>query len=150
MKETKLLEEFKAHFPEAEVKIEREKRISVEVSKGKLIEAAFFARDKLGFDYPLSVAGVDLIKEGYFLVVYHVLSTADGIVLSLKTRVQRDNPSLPSLIKVWEGVNWHERETWELLGIVFEGHPNLAYLLLPEDWNEGFPLRKDFEVKEDE
>jgi NADH-quinone oxidoreductase subunit C len=57
--------------------------------------------------------------------------------------VPRDNPTLQTLSGVWRGANWHERETWELFGVLFEGHPHLVKLLLPSDF-EGYPMRKEF------
>ncbi|RLF35300.1 MAG: hypothetical protein DRN03_05445, partial [Thermoplasmata archaeon] len=69
----------------------------------------------------------------------------------LKSSAPRDNPSLPSLREVWLGVHFHERETWEMLGVKFEGHPELRRFLLQEDWEEGvYPLRKEFKLKPEE
>ena len=58
--------------------------------------------------------------------------------------MERESPKVPSLTDVWTGADYHERETFEMLGIVFEGHPDLRRLLLPEDWNDIPPLRKDY------
>ena len=62
----------------------------------------------------------------------------------LKTKVRRDDPHLESLVRVWPAANWQEREVFDLFGIVFDGHPDLRRILLPEDW-VGHPLRKDYE-----
>ena len=66
--------------------------------------------------------------------------------IALKVRVPRDDPRVPTVSDIWRTAEWHEREAYDLLGIVFEGHPDLRRILLPEDW-EGFPLRKDYKVQ---
>jgi len=65
--------------------------------------------------------------------------------VTVKCNLDRGNPRVPSAVKVFAGADWHERETWELFGVHFTGHPRLVRLLLP-DWQEGFPMRKDFEL----
>jgi len=67
--------------------------------------------------------------------------------LTLKVLLPRDNPVVPSVERVWRAADWHEREAYDLFGIIFEGHHNLKRILLPEDW-EGHPLRKDYKVQE--
>jgi len=62
-------------------------------------------------------------------------------------RVPKDNPHVPSVESVWKTANWHEREAYDLIGVVFDGHPDLRRILLPDDW-EGHPLRKDYKVPE--
>ena len=123
-------------------------RISIEVSPKDILEVGRYLRDELGFNYPIGAGAIDLIDEGSFTMNYYVYSTTHRVVLILKERVPRDNPVLPSLIPVWEAMNFHERETWELFGIEFKDHPNLSRFLLPEDWEGGYPLRKDFSLKE--
>jgi NADH-quinone oxidoreductase subunit C len=76
-------------------------------------------------------------------VVLHVYSTSHHHHLQVRSVVPRDGGRLPTVRDLWAGADWHERETWELFGVVFDGHPNLAKLLLPEEF-EGFPLRKEF------
>ncbi|WP_440104211.1 NADH-quinone oxidoreductase subunit C [Streptosporangium sp. H16] len=78
-----------------------------------------------------------------FAVVAHLFAPVSHAHLLLRTRVPRADPRLPSAVGVFRGADWHERETFEMFGVVFEGHPNLVPLLLPEGF-EGFPLRKDF------
>ena len=58
-----------------------------------------------------------------------------------------DGQSVPSLVPIWNGANWLEREVFDMFGIIFEGHPNLKRMLLPDDWDEGFPLRKDYPLR---
>ncbi len=150
--EESIVKEVRKVFPSVEGEVDREKRVTFTVDPATLRDLALHLRDKQGFDYPLSVGGVDYLREGKFMVVYHVSSSSKKVVAAIKTFVPRDNPRLPSLVDVWEGINWHERETWELMGITFEGHPNLSILLLQEDWDHekwGYPLRKDFKGVED-
>jgi NADH-quinone oxidoreductase subunit C len=98
--------------------------------------------DELAMDFLDFVTGVDLGGEG-FDVVTQVYSTSRRHRARVKLAVGREEPSAPSLHDLYPGANWHERETWELFGIAFQGHPQLVKLLLPEQF-EGNPLRKDF------
>ena len=91
------------------------------------------------FDF---LCGVDEEAAGIG-VVLHVYSTSHHHHVQLRTVVPRDGGHLPTVHDLWAGANWHERETAELFGVVFDGHPNLAKLLLPEEF-EGYPLRKEF------
>jgi NADH-quinone oxidoreductase subunit C len=88
------------------------------------------------------LCGVDEEADGIG-VVLHVYSTSHHHHLQVRSVVPRDGGRLPTVRDLWAGADWHERETWELFGVVFDGHPNLAKLLLPEEF-EGFPLRKEF------
>ena len=88
------------------------------------------------------LCGVDEEAAGIG-VVLHVYSTNHRHHVQLRTLVPRDGGHLPTLYDLWAGANWHERETAELFGVRFDGHPNLAKLLLPEEF-EGYPLRKEF------
>ncbi len=97
----------------------------------------------MGFTFYSFCCGVDWPDENRFEVFDHVYSIASGIRVTVKCDVPRDNPRLPTATTVFGGADWHERETWELFGIVFVGHPRLRRLLLP-DWQEGFPMRKDY------
>jgi NADH-quinone oxidoreductase subunit C len=96
-----------------------------------------FACDFLDF-----VGGVDLGEDGFDLVV-QLYSTSRRHQVRIKVATGREDPQAPSISDLYPGANWHERETWELFGIGFEGHPQLVKLLLPEQF-EGHPLRKDF------
>jgi len=91
------------------------------------------------FDF---LCGVDEEAAGIG-VVLHVYSTSHRHHVQVRSVVPRDGGHLPTVHDLWAGADWHERETAELFGVVFDGHPNLAKLLLPEEF-EGFPLRKEF------
>jgi NADH-quinone oxidoreductase subunit C len=130
------------------VSIPRLGRIAIEVPSENLVEVALYLKTQALYDAPMSVTGIDFPEENVFEVLYHLVSyeakTEHPSIIQLRTKIPRDTPSVPSLIKVWAGVEWHERETHEMLGIVFEGHPNLGGLLLPETWDDIPPLRKDY------
>ncbi len=123
--------------------------VTVKLEPGKLEEAARLAVE-LGFDHLASVEGVDWPQDGVIEVVYHAESYEEelrGKLLELRVKVPRDDPRLPTLIEVWPNALFLERETWDLMGVVFEGHPELRRLLMPPDWEGPPPLRKDFKVK---
>ncbi len=109
----------------------------------RLIEFATALRDELGYDYLSSVTGVDYLPEGKMEVVYHVYRSTGGGALVFKVQVPREEPVVPSLVPVYPGADFQEREAWDLLGIRFEGHPNLKRILLWEGFH-GHPLRKDW------
>ena len=116
----------------------------VVIANDKLLEAATFIRDELGYDYLSSVTGVDYLASNEMEVVYHAFSTRHtGAPLVFKARAPRDNPVVPSLVSVWPGANFQEREAYDLLGIKFDGHPNLKRILMWEGF-QGHPLRKDW------
>ena len=114
------------------------------VSADRYREIVSFCRDEpeLDCDYLEFVAGVDRQDEG-FEVVTHLHSTRHHHNVRLKVRLPADGPALPSIHDLYPGANWHERETIEMFGIDFTGHPQAVKLLLPEPF-EGHPLRKDF------
>ncbi len=102
-----------------------------------------FLRDEtsLAFDLLLLVTGLDYPM--HFLAVYHLASTRHLHGIAVKVELPRENPEIASLAGIWPAADWHERETYDLVGIQFVGHPNLRRILCPEDW-EGYPLRKDY------
>jgi NADH-quinone oxidoreductase subunit C len=109
--------------------------------------ASFLKNDNdLQFDYLMCLSGVDLGK-GLLGIVYHLNSIFKKHKFTLKVEVTRENPNVPSVEMVWKTANWHEREAYDLFGIVFLDHPDLRRILLPEDW-DGHPLRKDYQVQE--
>lgn len=102
----------------------------------------------LSFDYLECITGVDYPDQQQIVVVYHVYSYTERHRIVLKVFLDRNDPAMPSVVHVWSTANWQERECFDLLGVLFEGHPDLRRLLLPDDW-EGHPLRKDYEEKEE-
>jgi len=105
------------------------------------------------FDLLSCLTGVDYgAEDGRFGIVYHLTSIPYQLQLVLKVskeagRDENELPSFPSVTSVYRTADWHEREAYDLIGIFFEGHPDLRRILLPDDW-EGFPLRKDYQAAE--
>ena len=126
-------------------------RIKIQVDPQDIVGVANFLRDNLGLDHAESVAGTDYPKDNQIEVIYHLGSYARqdlaGHILWLTTRTDRDDARLPTLINVFKSVEYHERECYEMLGVYFEGHPRNERFLLPEDWADIPPLRKDFKIK---
>lgn len=102
---------------------------------------------ELAFDYPEAMAGTDYLAKEYIEIVLYLYSMKYGHFITVKTRVPRDvdQAIVDSLTPVFKGVNWEEREIYDLLGVHFTGHPDLRRIMMPEDY-KGFPLRKDFTV----
>jgi len=115
----------------------------IEVQPDSLRPVAEFLRQDpaLAFDYLRLVTGVDRVD--WMEAVYHLHSYAHDHQAILKVKLDRADPAVASLADLWPAADWHERETFDLLGIRFDGHPNLRRILLPEDW-QGHPLRKDY------
>ncbi len=126
-------------------------RIKIQVEPEDIVRVATFLRDSIGFDHAESVAGTDYPKDNQIEVIYHLGSYSNqelaAHILWLTTRTNRDDALLPTLINVYKSVEYHERECYEMLGVYFEGHPRNERFLLPEDWADIPPLRKDFRIK---
>ncbi len=105
---------------------------------------AKYLRDKpeMKFTSLMCLSGLDMGEE--LQVVYHLFSLEHGHKMTIKTVVPKSEPKVPTVSKVWPTAGWHEREAYDLIGVVFEGHEDLRRILLPEDW-EGHPLQKDYE-----
>ena len=96
-----------------------------------------------GFDYLLFVTAVDRPAEAKFEMTYLITRFDDGRQVALVADLPREAPEIDTVSGIWAGANWHERETFDMFGIVFRGHPYLRRILLDEDW-PGHPLRKDY------
>lgn len=114
------------------------------LDKSNLLEFATVLRDEFGYDYLSSVTGVDYLPEGKMEVAYQLYKTTGGPGLLFKVQVPRQDPvEIPSLVSIYPGAEFQEREAWDLLGIKFTGHPDLRRILMWEGF-AGFPLRKDW------
>ena len=120
----------------------------IEVSPGGLVAICEYLRDEpeLRFEICSGVSGVhypsDVGRELH--AVYHLLSlTHGGRRVRVEVVCPDDDPHIPSVVSVWPGNDWHERETWDMFGIQFDGHPALTRILMPDDWS-GHPQRKDY------
>jgi len=111
-----------------------------------LVDVCRWLRDdpEQSYEYLLFVTAVDWPwRQPRFDVVYQLRSFRHGRVLRLKVQASAERPEAPSVSAVWPAANWHERETYDLLGVTFQGHPDLRRILMPDSW-EGHPLRKDY------
>jgi len=138
------IEYLKAKYPDAIKSDDREGYGGVIVDADKLLEISTAIHDELGFDYLSSATAVDYLGEGdHMEMVYHAYRTSGGSALVFKAQTDREAPEIPSLISVWKGADFQEREAWDLYGIKFPGHPNLQRILMWEGF-AGHPMRKDW------
>ena len=117
--------------------------------RNRLVAACEFlkADPELDFNFLSDITPVDRYPvEPRFEVNYHLVSINRRERLRLKVKVTSKDPTVPTVTGIWPTANWHEREAWDLMGVKFEGHPNLKRILLPDDW-EGHPHRKDYPVE---
>jgi len=152
----KIIEKF---GDKVEVTFVKEDRVGIKAGRENIHDVAEFIRDALNYDHVESVSGVDYPQDKEIEVVYHIGSYSDSSlarqILVLSTRAQReenpipgnDSTKLPTLRDIFYSVEFHEREIFEMFGVYFEGHPDNRRLLLPEDWADLPPLRKDFAIK---
>jgi NADH-quinone oxidoreductase subunit D/NADH-quinone oxidoreductase subunit C/D len=137
-------DEILARFPQFVTVDERKGYEGYIVQSDHLVEVATALRDEFGYDYLTSVTGVDYLPDDFMEVVYHLYRSTGGSGLVIKARSPRQESSVPSLVAVFPGAEFQEREAWDLLGIRFEGHPDLRRILMWEGFN-GHPLRKDWQ-----
>ncbi len=134
-----------AHASEVEsVEVFEETRASIIAKKDSYIEVAEILRDEYGFIIPIAGGAIDYPEENRMEMNYYLDNPDSDFIVIYRVHVDRENPVLPTMTKVWEAMSFHERETKEMFGIDFEGHENMIALLLPPDWKGGYPLRKDF------
>lgn len=115
--------------------------LSLEVDRTNLVAVCRFLRDQLGFDLLSCISGVDMLD--HLESVYHLRSLTRGQLLQVKVRLDHEKPEVESVVSVWPTANWLERETYDMYGIRFTGHPDLRRMLLDDDF-EGYPLLKSF------
>jgi len=141
-----LVKRYKGRFGDAiqEAWLDRKQAILV-VALNRLLEIARYSRDEEKFDLLVDLTAVDWPKrEKRFDLVLILYSFAKNERLRIKAYVGEGEPAR-SVESIWPTSNWLEREVYDMFGIVFEGHPNLKRLLLPEEW-QGHPLRKDYDI----
>jgi NADH-quinone oxidoreductase subunit C len=119
--------------------------LTLHVKVSRLAEVSVILRDKLKFEMCLGVSGVNYPddKDRELHAVYPLLSMTHNQRIRLEVSVPDSHPHIPSLVEVWAGNNWNERETFDMFGIIFDGHPGLTRILMPDDW-QGHPQRKDY------
>jgi NADH-quinone oxidoreductase subunit C len=142
-----IVEKLKARFPQSiEATAEFRNDLTVVVKKQDIVPVCTFLKTDpdLSFDMIIDLCGVDMYTpEGRFEVVYNLYSLRNKKYVRLKVRVDEADAVVPTVTGVWSGANWHERETFDMMGITFSGHPDLRRLYMPEEF-EHYPLRKDF------
>ena len=144
--------ELRAVMPDAVIDVVRfSDETTIHVDPARLREVAAFLREhpKLTFNVLSDVTAVDMLRlrtAPRFDVAVMLYSLKNRVRLRLKAGVD-DGQSVQSLVPIWNGANWLEREAYDMFGIRFEGHPNLRRILMPDDWDEGFPLRKDYPLR---
>jgi len=121
----------------------RGREVVMQVRPDRTVEVAQALSD-MGLEYLDCLCGVDWIAQNHLEVVYNVSSLSHPVKVEMKVFLPRDDSRVGTVVPIWASANWHERETYDLFGVVFEGHPDLRRILLPEDWM-GYPLRKDYE-----
>lgn len=139
-----LRETFPEHTGEP---IEEFGEISVRVAREKIAQVCSYLRDVAPFEMLADLSGVDYLgiapPQDRFLVAYHLYSFRLNLRLRLRVFVPEDDLSVPTVTGVWPAANWQEREVYDFFGVVFDGHPDLRRILMPDDW-EGHPHRKDY------
>ena len=140
------------HFPASVGAIVRFRdETTIHVRRQDLREICRFLRDepRIRLDFLTDLTAVDMLRlreDPRFDVMAQLYSLPNRVRLRLKAGCNDGEP-VPSLVPLWNGANWLEREAFDMFGIVFEGHPNLRRMLLPDDWEEGHPLRKDYPLR---
>lgn len=120
--------------------------LTIEVAPANIVETMRRLKSQLQYERISTVTGVDHFPlEPRFEVVYHLQSVARKQRIRIKARLSGADPEIETICSVYRGADWYERETFDLFGIRFLGHPNLTRIMMPADW-EGFPLRKDYPV----
>jgi len=147
-KEEEILEKIKKRFGKnvKDITIKRLRRIFAETDMKSFKEILRYAKDELGFDHISTITGRDLGEE--LELIYHI-AYQNAIELSIKTKIPKENPRIATIVDLYPSAGIYEREVHDLLGVVFEGNPDLSPLLLPDNWPKGvYPLRKDVTLEE--
>lgn len=151
MEPLEIADKIKGKFPDEVLAVkEFRDQVFVSVKKNSIRDMCRYLHDEpeLHFDYLVDLCGVDYLgkREIRYEVVYNLYSIKHKHRIRLKAGVTETEMKIDSVVPVWAGANWHERECFDMYGIEFTGHPDLRRILMPEDW-EGHPLRKDYPLK---
>jgi NADH-quinone oxidoreductase subunit C len=165
-KPEEVFELLKNEFPDAVLEIDSslpaETIISIDPLKINRISLYLRDSENLLFDSLMNLSGVDdangekekdedeteIIKGGTLSVYYHLFSTKLKYKVTIKVSTHRENPEVESVESIWKTADWHEREAYDMYGIIFLNHPDLTRILMPYDWDAGYPLRKDYKNPE--
>lgn len=150
MEPLEIADKLKERFPEEISDVsEFRGQVSVSVKKNRIVEICRYLHSdpSLHFDFLSDLCGVDYLgRKPRFEVVYNLYSIKHRHRIRLKAGVPEEDTDIDSVTPVWIGADWHERETFDMYGIHFKGHPDLRRILMPDDW-EGYPQRKDYPLK---
>lgn len=117
---------------------------TVYIRRDRFFEAVTYLKEELQFNYFVACGAIDrFVEDERFEVFYNLVSLTKGKRIRVMVRLEEDDPVIPSLTPLYRAANWHERETYDMMGIRFEGHPDLRRMFMPEDF-EYFPQRKEF------
>jgi NADH-quinone oxidoreductase subunit C len=126
--------------------------VTITFDKDHLLEIAKWMREELGLDHLKGVAGIDFPTHKKLEVLYFLGSFSkpelQNLIVTLKAELPRDNPSIASAVSIWQSAHFHERETFEMFGVKFEGHPDLRKLLTLDNWEGPPPMLKDIKFPE--
>lgn len=140
-----ILEVIKSITPEAEVDEKATpKAVIIQASKLKAVCLELYQNPSTYFDMLSCITGIDNgVSSATLEVIYNLYSIPFNHQVMIKVVLPRDTPEIDSVCSIWRGADWYEREAFDMIGIKFNGHPDLRRILMPADW-EGFPLRKDY------
>lgn len=139
-----IIADLKGKFPDIDVKMKAAGRLEIsKFPRERIVEYCTYLKEKLDFEHATCVAGNDLRRS--WEVIYHLSSYKNRCMLQIRSELPRDDPSVDSVSGIWRGANWHEREAYDMYGIVFRNHPRLERVLTPEG-TDFFPFRKDFKL----
>lgn len=138
-------------FPEAVVGFKEQfGELTVQIRRERVVDVCRFLHDDptLAFDLIVDILSIDYPnEEPRFEVIYHLYSIENNHRIRIKARVPEEDCAIDTVTGIWQGANFLEREVYDMMGIVFNNHPDLRRILMTEDYDEGFPLRKDFPVE---
>jgi len=146
MSSQEIVDLLKARFGEAilaDFPADKHPRVHVNAASWRAVAEFLFGDPATRLDWLACLSGVDYVADKKMAVVYDLMSFDLKHTFAVKVFCDRENPHLPSVCDLWPAANWHEREAYDMFGILFDGHPNLTRILCVEDW-VGYPLRKDY------
>ena len=151
-KAEEILQILKDNFPESNLGLKNDQPTEAILIASPLeidkISLFLSVSSELLFDSLMNLSGVDDPKASLISVYYHLESTKLKHKITLKVSTDRNKPEVSTVTEVWKGADWHEREAYDMFGIIFLNHPDLRRILMPYDWDAGYPLRKDYENPE--
>jgi len=145
LNEEQVADAIRSAFPKGITSIKTAtRRVFLVIERDILLDLATKLKNELGFEHVSCTCGVDM--KTHFQVVHQITSYSNKLTVEVVVdNIPKDKPEVASIAPLWGGANWHERETYDMYGIIFVGHPRLERILLQDDY-KFFPLRKDFEV----